>query len=182
MVAASRSGLAARGTALAGGLLAFMGGRAAGMELYLAFLAVAAVLPSAGSRRAALLAGMAVVPLFGRLPLPSSPETRIVGERYGADRTVWDGPYSIHAGGGELLLRVGEPGRVLLDLGAGGVRDDRPVGLVVTDMMALPVRPGRDTLEVRQSSGWVMVTMERQHAPRTHPVVHLYGAWTGEGQ
>ena len=179
MVAGSRAGLAVRTAALAGGLVVFIDGRAAGMEVYLPVLVVAAVLPRLHARRALLLAGMAVVPLAGGLPRPSLPGARVVQERYRGEETVWEGPVSIRLGDPELLLRCGEPGAVSLDLGAGGVRDDGPVGLVVTDLMALPVTAGRETLQVRQTSGWVMVTLERGYRTRTHPVVHLFGAWTG---
>ena len=154
-------------------------GRAAGLEVYLPVIVVAAVLPRPGARRAVLLAGMAAVPLAGGLPRPSCPQTGVVQERYQGGETVWEGPASIRLGGPELLLRCREPGTVFLDLGAGGVRNAGPVGLVVTDRMALPVTPGRETLQVRQTSGWVMLTLERDYRPRTHPVVHLFGAWTG---
>ena len=180
MVAGSRAGLAARTAALAGGLVVFLDGRAGGLSIWLAVLVVAAVLPRAGARRALLLAGMAAVPLAGGLPRPSSPQARVVQERYGEGETVWDGPVSVRVGEPELLLRCREPGTVYLDLGAGGVRDPGPVGLVVTDLMALPVTSARETLQVRQTSGWVMVTLERGYSPRTHPVVHLFGAWTGD--
>jgi len=181
MVAGSRgAGLAPRTVALAGGLVVFLDGRAGGLSVWLLVLVVAAVLPRAGARRALLLAGMAAVPLAGGLPGPSSPRARVVQERYLEGETVWEGPVSVRVGEPELLLRCREPGTVCLDLGAGGVRDSGPVGLVVTDRMALPVTPGRETLQVRQTSGWVMVTLERGYAPRTHPVVHLFGAWTGD--
>jgi len=181
MVAGSRgAGLAARTAALAGGLVVFLDGRAGGLSIWLAVLVVAAVLPRAGARRALLLAGMAAAPLVGGLPRPSPQQARVVQERYGEGATVWEGPVSVRVGEPELLLRCREPGTVYLDLGAGGVRDPGPVGLVVTDLMALPVASGRETLQVRQTSGWVMVTLERGYSPRTHPVVHLFGAWTGD--
>ncbi len=181
LVFCSKAGLAGRAVALAGGLAVFLEGGSKGLEPYLSLLVLTAVLPRPGARRALILAGMAAVPLLGDLPRPSAPGPRVLQEVYRDGGTSWEEPASVYAGEAELLLRCAGPGVVHLDLGSGGVRDAGPVGLVVTDRMALPVHPGRDTLSVEQTEGWVIVTMERSHAPGTHPVVRLYGAWTGEG-
>ena len=179
LVIASDTGLAIRAIALAGGLLPFLSGESSAMTAPLLLLAIVAVVPGRTLRRAALLAGMALIPIFGEIPRPSQPEPSVVGERFVDGDVAWEGPVNLYTGGESLLLRAGRPCTVVLDLEAGGVRDTAAVGMVVTDLMALPVRSGRDTLEVAVEEGWVLVTMERESSAGAHPVVRLHGAWTG---
>jgi len=179
LIAVSGIGFCGRSAALIGALLAFLGGGVGGVWPYLGILTLICVLPSRRLRMGALLAGLAVAPFAFGLPKNNRVEARILQETYRDGMVRWEGPTNLYAGSAGLILRCPEPGSVRLDLEGGGVRDSRPVGLAFSGSMGVPIGSGRDTLEVAQSGGWVLIINERDHSTGEHPVVRLHGAWSG---
>jgi hypothetical protein len=179
LLAVSDAGLPARSAALIGGLLAFLGSGLGGLWPYAVLFTLVCLLPRRRARLAALLAGVALAPLFGRMPRNLQGGDRIVQESYEGGEVRWAGPRNLYVGSDGLLLRCPRPGTVFLDVEGGGVRDTLPVGLAFTGSMGIPIRPGRDTLGILQSEGWVLLTNERGPSPGEHPVVRLHGAWSG---
>jgi len=129
--------------------------------------------------RTVILAGGAVLLLI-ITGIPSARENRfiVLQEVLCPEAVVWAMPAELNLGMPELILKA--PGKeavsLRLEVSAGGVRDNDPVGYVTSAGRRIPVYPGENTLIIEDPEFPVSIRISRPWKPFSHPVIHFYSA------
>lgn len=112
--------------------------------------------------------------------IPSARENRflVLQEALYPEAVVWHLPAELNLGMPELILKA--PGKeavsLRLEVSAGGVRDNDPVGYVTSARRRVPVYPGENTLIIEDPEFPVSIRICRSWKPFSHPVIHFYSA------
>ena len=129
--------------------------------------------------RTVILAGGCIVLLIVS-GLPSTQENRflVLQEVLYPEAVVWPLPAELNLGMPELILKA--PGKeavcLRLEVSAGGVRDNDPVGYVTSAERRIPVYPGENTIIIEEPRFPVSIRISRSWKPFSHPVIHFHSA------
>lgn len=127
-----------------------------------------------------LILAAGVVLLLIITGIPSAQENRILvlQEVLTTEAVVWPMPAELNLGMPELILKAPgkEPVSLRLEVSAGGVRDNDPVGYVTSAGRRFPVYPGENTLIIENPEFPVSIRISRPWKPFSHPVIHFFSA------
>ncbi|MBD3277627.1 MAG: hypothetical protein GF388_04945 [Candidatus Aegiribacteria sp.] len=161
-------------------LVAVLSGSLQGIAVYAIALSAVLALGSLEYRRYAMIASVILAVLLFGPPEPVSHGQFTAAEMMEDQRIRWLCPVEMDLGTPSVLLDAGgaAPEFVGLELSSGGVRDTLPVGVVISGMDTVAVRPGSSILMLEDPAFPVEVTITRERKPFTHPVIHLISAGT----
>lgn len=170
-----------RVTGLCSILLAALQGSVSGLMFILILSAISVFPPSRKWRLATMAPGLILCLVIAGLPDARLHPERVAQERHIEDRLAWTYVPALTAGSPAVLFRTSstDGGVLHVPVDAGGVRDDLPVGTILTGEQSITFGAGRDTLNVPFNAGdTVRVWISRPWAAFEHTIIHFGHCWT----
>jgi hypothetical protein len=175
--------LLARVMGLCSILFAALQGSVSGPMFILIFSGLAVFPRSRKWRFASMAAGLILCLVLTGLPDARLHPELVAQERHIEDRLAWTYVPALNAGSPAVLFRTSaaEGGVLHVPVDAGGVRDDMPVGTILTGEQNITFGTGKDTLHVPFNAGeTIRVGISRPWAAFEHTIIHFGHCWTSQ--
>ena len=156
----------------------FLSGAVEGTAPILAAALAASMLKKELTRLTILATGISAVLIISGLPQPHEYPSTVSEELLTDNGVVWPWMSELNLSMPELLMQDPrkEIASVTLHVSAGGVRDSKPVGLVISADRTFPIYSGEDVILIEEPGFPISIRISRQWQPFTHPVIHVHSA------
>jgi len=164
-------------------LLTALQGSVSGLMFILIFSALSLLPRSRKWRFASMASGLILCLVLTGLPDARLHPELPAQERHIGERLAWTYVPALNEGSPGVLFRTSaaDGGVLHIPVDVGGVRDDLPVGIILTEEQSITFGAGTDTLHVPFNAGdTVHVRISRPWAAFEHTVIHFGHCWTSQ--